>query len=291
MRLQAEYSQFLLIELAAARPSRRRELQAYLAEDSTAWLFDGTPEEEIRDHGPLLIHISSISEQAVRDVINKWQEDFPAYSVRIESDSSLIDLAITLRPWLEIKLPDGEIRLFRFYHGPVFSQLSEISSPTEHARLFHGIEAFFWRNEFDCEWNCTRPRHKQSFHGVDWLFSPSDEQWRLLSEESDLRAVRANLLTENVGPDWWQSMSRAQRYEVFEKHLRSILLASRLIGMDDLLTFVKLQLNFPNSDLLAIDDLAPALAQACKQLETFEKALLNLPSDCLAKLERNENYI
>jgi hypothetical protein len=134
-----------------------------VSDGSTAWfaLVDGAADPEIaplatgcRDQacllsGRLAPDLAAASPYLAKvdpheALLHVWQERGvgQAWGVLIESELSLMELRKLLRSFLQAKLPDGEVVMFRFYDPRVFRGYLPTASAEQRAAWFKGVRQY-----------------------------------------------------------------------------------------------------------------------------------------------------
>ncbi|MEZ5748852.1 MAG: DUF4123 domain-containing protein [Caenibius sp.] len=96
-----------------------------------------------------------------------WQEHGRGrnWGVMLLSSLSLAELQRHFRKFLQAKLPDGTIALFRFYDPRVFRAYITAATPAERASLFQGIVQYAVEREDDAGLHQYTLRDEQLLDG------------------------------------------------------------------------------------------------------------------------------
>lgn len=104
-----------------------------------ACLFSGALTPALAAAAPYLV---AIDEQEA--LIHEWRHRGPGkrWGLLLESALGLDALRKHLRTFLQAKLPDGTVALFRFYDPSVFATYLRAAAPDERAPWFEGVSRY-----------------------------------------------------------------------------------------------------------------------------------------------------
>jgi hypothetical protein len=102
-------------------------------------LFKGDVARSVADVSPWLVRMHDGD-----PLLGIWQEHGMGqnWGFMFLSSLSLKDLQTHFRKFLQVKLPDGTIALFRFYDPRVFNTFVKAAETTERDKFFKGISQF-----------------------------------------------------------------------------------------------------------------------------------------------------
>ncbi|MCB2045206.1 MAG: DUF4123 domain-containing protein [Novosphingobium sp.] len=125
-------------------------------------LFKGESARSLAGVAPWLVRIAT--DEAL---LATWQEHGRGrnWGVMLLSSLSLAELQRHFRKFLQAKLPDGTIALFRFYDPRVFRAYITAATPAERASLFQGIVQYAVEREDDAGLHQYTLRDEQLLDG------------------------------------------------------------------------------------------------------------------------------
>lgn len=106
---------------------------------SSACLFAGTLEPVLAAASPWLVALTDAP-----DLFAAWRGPGQGrnWGIMCRSDLPLAELRRHFRRFLQAKLPDGTIALFRFYDPRVFNTYIRAATPAERAPWFDAVDVF-----------------------------------------------------------------------------------------------------------------------------------------------------
>lgn len=102
-------------------------------------LFKGELAPEVAQAAPWLVRIDERE-----PLLGTWRQhgDGQSWGVTLQSDQSLEGLQRHLRRFLQARLPDGTLALFRFYDPRVFNTYIRAATAQERAPWFDGVAQY-----------------------------------------------------------------------------------------------------------------------------------------------------
>lgn len=278
-------SEFALIELGLAEKRVRKHFIVATSDVGRAYLFDGTPEESIRDAGPLLIPLGPESPR-VREALWQWETQYPSGLCYLVAHAGLDQLALHLRNRLTVVLPNGEERLFRFYAPDVMNLISRHIDNAQYFDFWRPINEWTFR-EKDGSWSryvpdlslrdepvasreTVTPPAKQTL--PEGHFRLNQTLWDALRWKADMHTVRA-VIIDDTDYSWFARLPPQKQDEVFDEIVEQPLRAARLQGLEDLYTGATLAMCYPLHDVWANEQIQNAVREAQRSEGTLRAAL------------------
>ncbi|AMC35304.1 DUF4123 domain-containing protein [Janthinobacterium sp. B9-8] len=133
---------FLLID-AAAQTSGLHRLRFILPAGERCSLFEDTPEQNLHDLAPWLIHIdpSYLQSDAFLQLLKIEYET--ASLSWIWTPLNLKELQKTIQPFMQAQLKSGQEALVRIYDPPVLLRLIKTFTPEQEKKLMGQIQAWW----------------------------------------------------------------------------------------------------------------------------------------------------
>lgn len=265
---------YALIELGYAGKRELKNLVAALTQAQHVYLFDGTPEEEIRHVGPLLVRLNDAPPSA-RAALDQWELEhlqglsYPGACGEIE------EFAKHLSNRLTVVLPDGEQRLFRYYDPVSMSLLFEHLDNTQYGAFWKPIVAWrireengAWksyvpnlssRNEIDPDVLAETPKPGLQLPEGHFRLNPA--LWNALRLEADLATIR-QVIASDPEYGWFKRQPTGRQDEIFGELVEKPLRASGLLGQEDLYTGALLAMTYPLHDIWTHEEVQRAIEEA-----------------------------
>jgi hypothetical protein len=102
-------------------------------------LMSGKMIPELAAASPYLVELDSNPA-----LLAEWQQNGQGrnWGILCDAELAMAELRRHLRKFLQVKLPDGQVALFRFYDPRVFRSYIVAAAPDEQARWFDGVRQF-----------------------------------------------------------------------------------------------------------------------------------------------------
>lgn len=277
--------EFALVELGVADERGRRNFIAATSDVGRAYLFDGTPEESIRNAGPLLVQLDRESHR-VREALGRWETQYPSGLSYLAAHAGLDQLAMHLRNRLTVVLPNGEERLFRFYAPDVMDLISHHIDNAQHFDFWRPLTEWSVR-EKDGGWFRYSPESSERVEPIasreaktppakqtlpEGHFRLNQTLWDTLRWKADMHTVR-QVIVDDTDFSWFSRLTPRKQDEVFNEIVEQPLRAAKLQGLEDLHTGALLAMAHPLHDVWANEQIQLAVKDAQASEGTFRSAL------------------